>query len=143
MRAPGYKYFAALRLFFRQTPSQAKPGTLLQIKELDPSQMSPAFERSLEPGAHDLQSSLLCQHPLAQRNHIGIIVLPRQARCLNIPAESATHSFEAIGDHSFTIARAAEHDTALGLAASHRKSYRTDKDRVIDWLFRIGAEIID
>jgi hypothetical protein len=110
---------------------------------LDPAQVSPIFESRFEPGTYNRQSVILRHHSLSKRNHIGIIVLARQPRCLNIPADSTTHSFYAIGSHRFTIAGAAEHYSSLSLTTSHGMSYGTYEERVVDGLLRTRTKIFD
>jgi hypothetical protein len=70
-------------------------------------------------------------------------VLPCQSCCGYIPAESATDSFDAVGSHRFAITRAAEDHATLGLATSHCFSDRTDEERVIDRVLRVGPEVHD
>ena len=48
------------------TGDEREAAGLLQIKQLNPTQVTPAFERRFEPGAHNLQSGLLRYHPLAE-----------------------------------------------------------------------------
>src|SRR5439155_19252890 len=82
-------------------------------------------------------------HALAQRNHIGIIVLPRQARGFEVPAEGAADTLEPIGHDGLAVTRTAQHDPSLALAARYRFGGGPDEERIIHRRLGIGAEIRD
>ena len=62
---------------------------------------------------------------------------------LFVPAEAATHAFDAVGDHCLAVARATEHDAALVFSLGHRHGDRTDEIRVIAGGVRVGAHVAD
>jgi len=48
---------------------------LLLINQLNSAEVASTFERCVEPGPDNRQRDLLGQHPLPERNHVGIVVL--------------------------------------------------------------------
>src|SRR5206468_7062472 len=61
----------------------------------------------------------------------------------NIPTDSATDSFDAVGGHRFAITRAAKNHAALGLTIRHCFGDWTNEERIIDRLFRVGSKVRD
>lgn len=90
-----------------------------------------------EPQLYNFQRKILGNHPLAERDNVAVIVLPREPRCFQIPAKRAADAPHFIGNHRFTVSRSAEHDAALEFAAGHRFRSRTDEQWIVD---RSGAE---
>jgi hypothetical protein len=115
----------------------------LPINQLNPALVTAAFERRLKPRAYDLQTYLLWHHSLTERDHVGVIVLPCQACRLDIPAESATYSFDAVRHHGFAVSRATQDNAAFGPTICYCKSDGANENRIINWLFRVSAKIVD
>src|SRR5256885_12376440 len=105
--------------------------------------MASAFERSIQPDVDNLQGNLFRQHSLAQRKHVGVIVLAREACAFVIPAKSAANSFDAIRSHRFAIAGTTEHNPAFKFAGGHGEGNRPNEERIVDGLFRISAKVSD
>src|ERR1041385_5155493 len=93
---------------------------LVDVEQLDSASMPTTFKRSIQPDLDNLQSFSFSEQPLSEGNHVCVIMLPRQTCSLAIPAEGATHSFDAISAHRFAIAGAAEHDTPFNFMTHHR-----------------------
>jgi hypothetical protein len=68
-------------------------------------------------------------------------MLPRKPRRFFIPAKRAAHAMHFVRHHRFAVARSAEHNPALALAARHRFRRGADKKRVIDGFFIKRAEV--
>src|SRR5437016_4014900 len=69
---------------------------------------------------------------------------PPETRRLGVPAQGAAHAAHPVGDDRLAVARAAEHDSALGVARRHRLGHRADVERVVDRRLRgVGAEVLD
>jgi hypothetical protein len=78
---------------------------------------------------------------LAERKHIGIIVLPRKSGTFDTPAQCAANSFDAVRRHRFPVAGTAEHHAAFKLAISHGERNRTYEEWIVNRLFRISAKV--
>src|SRR5712664_193802 len=68
------------------------------VNFLNPALMPAAFKRRVEPGLHDLQGGDQVHHPFAQRNDVRIIMQPREARRVHVPADGAAHPLDAVRD---------------------------------------------
>ena len=55
--------------------------------------------------------------PAAQRQHVGVVVLPRHARGIEIVAERGARPRHLVGGHLLPLAAAADHDAAVGAVA--------------------------
>ena len=65
--------------------------------------MPASFEGRLQPDANNVQRRFQADHSLPQRNHVGIVVLPAQARRVLIPAQRATNASDPIRHHGLAI----------------------------------------
>ena len=82
--------------------------------------MASAFERSVQPDAHDLQRQTLVDYPRTESEAIGVVVLAPQAGRLLVPAERRAYARHSIGDDRFAVARTTEDDTAMALTTTDR-----------------------
>src|SRR5579871_1388900 len=108
----------------------------------DAARMPPARKRGHQPNLHDFERQFLGNHSLSDRDNVGVVVFAREPRRLEIPAERAANSAHLVRHDRFAVARAAQHDAALALAARHRLRGRTNEQRVIDGLVAVRAEIV-
>src|SRR5947209_6641769 len=104
--------------------------------------MAAALEWRLEPDAHKVEGGLEGHHALAERNHVGVVMLAREPRGFDVPAQRTTNSFDSIGDHRLAIAGAAQHDAALRVPSGHCLRHGPDKQGIIDRLLGMGPEIL-
>src|SRR3954470_11500660 len=74
----------------------------------DSPDVATAFERRLEPDTHDGERFRLADRPLAEREHVRVVVRSVPDRNLLVPAEAAADAAHAVGDHRFAITRPAE-----------------------------------
>src|ERR1035437_1260741 len=105
--------------------------------------MPSALKERFQPNPDNLESGFKAHHPLAERKHIRVVVLPAQPRGVRIPAERAPDAFDAIGDHRLAVARAAQNNAAIEFAPRHRLGHRPNEERIIDWLLRMRPKIRD
>ena len=59
------------------------PVTILSsllVEQLDPAHVTAPFKISFQPHAHNFQRVFFRNHSLAKRNHVRIVVLPRETR---------------------------------------------------------------
>src|ERR1044072_3767159 len=87
---------------------------------LDPRDVPPAFERRRQPDAHDGERLGFADGALAERQHVGVVVRSVPDGDLFGPADAAPDAADAVGHHRFAVARSAEDDAALELAAGDR-----------------------
>jgi len=100
-----------------------------------------AFEIGFEPDSYNLQRQIFGNEALTDGKDIGVIVLPRKPGRLFIPAKRTTHAVHFVRHHRFTVARAAEDNPTLALAARHRFRCRANEKRIIYGFFIKGAEV--
>src|ERR1043165_7668732 len=86
---------------------------------MDAREMTASFERGREPHFYDLEGGFHSNEPLTEAECIGIVVLPREARAFEIPAQGATNSTHFVGDNGFAVSRSSENNGAFVLAARH------------------------
>jgi hypothetical protein len=106
-----------------------------------PRQMAPALELRRQPGFHDLERLGLGNRPLADREAVGVVVRTIPNRELFVPANAATHAFDAIGDDGLAIARTTENDTALEFAGGDGTGDREAKVWVVTGSVRVRSKI--
>ena len=71
--------------------------------------VSSSFERSFEPGPHDLVRGFGGDHTLAERDDISVVMLTPQTGGFDIPTKRATDADDAIG-HDLTIVPRGDRD---------------------------------
>src|SRR5205823_4054074 len=105
--------------------------TLHRVQLGDATLMAAPFESSFEPDADYPQGELFGDQSLADRKHIGIVMLAGKPRRFFVPAQRTAHAVHLIRHHCFAISRAAEDDAALALAARYCFGCRPNKKRII------------
>src|SRR5580698_8114321 len=105
--------------------------------------MAAAVERCFEPGVHNFQRGLEGHHALAEGDDIGVVVMTAEARGLDVPAQRAANTLDAVGGDGLAVAGAAEDDAALAFAARDGLRHGPDEKRIIHGRVREGAEVTD
>src|ERR1035437_5111408 len=105
--------------------------------------MPSALKERFQPNPDNLESGFKAHHPLAERKHIRVVVLPAQPRGVRIPAERAPDAFDAIGDHRLAVARAAQNNAAIEFAPRPRLGPRPHEERIIDRFLGMRPKIRD
>src|SRR5712691_10024563 len=112
-------------------------GGLISLDHLDAPEVTAAGKRRGQPDRDDFQGQVLGEHAFAERENVAIVVFAGQTRALEAPAKSAANAADFVGDHGFAVARAAENDAAVELAA--RDSFRRGANEQ-GIIYRLGAE---
>ncbi len=103
--------------------------------------MPPPLEFRFEPNFYNLQSQIERDHALAEGDHIRVVVLAGKTRRLRVPAERAANTTHLVRADGFAIAGAPKNDAPGDVPARNRFGCRSDKQRVIDGVRAVGAEI--
>ena len=77
----------------------------------------------------------------AHGQHVGVVVLAAQAGGEEVVAQRGPHAVDLVGGDLLALARAAEHDAAVGLARDDGAADRGADRRVVDRLGAVGAEV--
>ena len=77
------------------------------------------------------------------RQHVGVVVLTRQARRVQAVAERGADALDLVGSELLTLARTTEHDADVGLAVAHRASGSRAELGIVDALRRVRAMVDD
>src|SRR5207247_8577179 len=83
---------------------------------LDPPLMTSALERRGEPQRQDLVGEAERDNASAHRKHVGVVVLARQPRRIEIVAERRTDAGDLVRCDLLALTAAAEDDAALDAA---------------------------
>src|SRR6266851_1674506 len=105
--------------------------------------MAPALVLRLEPELEDLVREPVGDDASAHREDIGVVVLARQPRGVEIVAERGAYAWHLVGGDLLALAAAAEHDAAIGAPLDDRATDGETDRRVVDRLLAVGAEILD
>src|SRR5512140_519209 len=118
----------------RPTPSHG-------VDLVDPPLVSPTLERRFQPHL-EYRLELRGRHePLANGQHVRIVVQARVSRRLHVPAQRASHARNAVRHDRFTIARSAEHDSALEFAQRDREGNGANELRVVHRFIGARSEV--
>ena len=79
----------------------------------------------------------------AHREHVGVVVLARQAGGVEIVAERGADAAHLVGGDLLALAAAAEHDAAVGAPVGDRAADADADRRVVDRRLAVGAVIVD
>ena len=79
----------------------------------------------------------------ADRQHVGVVVGPRQAGRVQVVAERGPHAAHLVGGELLALAAAADHDAEVGVAVAHAAPDGGAERRVVDGLGRVGAVVDD
>lgn len=67
--------------------------------------MPATFKLRREPDLHNFQSDLKRDQPLPEADHIGIVMLAREAGAFDVPANGAADAFDFVGDDGLAVSR--------------------------------------
>lgn len=76
--------------------------------------MPSAFERSLQPRRQNLVRETEGDDASAHGEDVGVVVLSRKTRRIEIVAERGAHADDFVRGDLFALAGTAEHDAAIG-----------------------------
>jgi hypothetical protein len=79
----------------------------------------------------NLESRLDGDHPLADRDHVCVVMLPREHGALSAPAQGAADAAHLVRDDRLPISGATEDDSALAFPAGDSLCRRVNEERVI------------
>ena len=105
--------------------------------------MAAAVERRLEPEPQNFVGQAGGDDAPAHRQDVGIVVLARQPRRVQIVAERGANAGHLIGGDLLALSAATEYDAALGTPLGDR-TRDTETDRwIVDRRVVIGAVIVN
>jgi hypothetical protein len=110
---------------------------------IDAPLMPSALERCRQPECHDLVCQPGPDDPSANGEHIGVVVLPRHPRRVELVAERRTHAGDFVGRYLLALTAAAHHDAAIGLTAHDGATDPGADRRVVNRILRVRAVIVD
>src|SRR5258707_7155331 len=97
------------------------PSTFFLHGDLvEPALVAPARVLRLQPELEDLVRETEGDDASADREDVGVVVLARQARGIQIVAERRADAGYLVGGDLFALTAAAEHDPAIGAPLDHR-----------------------
>ena len=105
--------------------------------------MASALERRVQPERQDLVGEAEGDDAAAHREDVGVVVLARQPRRVEIVAERGADARHLVGGDLLALAAAAEHDAAIGAAVGDRAADADADRRVVDRRLAVGAVIVD
>src|SRR5712692_4140587 len=126
----------------RSNGRASRAGLLHSLDKSDPPSVAAPRKRGGQPDPHNFQRQLLWNHALAEGQNIAVVMFPRKARRLDIPAQRATNSADLIRDDGLTVPRTPENDASIEFAAGHRLRGRTYEQRIIHRGIAKCAEIL-
>ena len=102
-----------------------------------------AFERGVQPERQDLVGQAEGDDAAAHREDVGVVVLARQPRGVEIVAQRGADAGDLVGGDLLALAAAAEHDAAVGAAFGDRAADGDADRRIVDRRLAVGAVIVD
>jgi hypothetical protein len=113
--------------------ARSDPGARRQLVDLrDAARVASAFERRREPRGDERPRALGVEAVGRQREHVGVVVLARHARRLDVLHPRRAHAREAVGGVADTEPAAADHDPARHVAARDRARSRGGEVGIVD-----------
>src|SRR5688572_15797634 len=116
-------------------------GSRSAIELVDADLVAPALEGRLEPDPDEGQCLVGREQPLADADHIGVVVRSSQTGRLLAPDDRAAHASNAVGGHRLAVAGPTEHDATITTALGDRERGRAHRVRVVNRVGRGGAEV--
>ena len=104
--------------------------------------MPPAFERRVEPQREDLVREAEGDDAAAHREDVGVIVLARQPRRIEIVAQRGAHACDLVGRDLLALPAAAEDDTAVRTVFGDRAADPDADRRVVHRILVVCAVIV-
>ena len=105
--------------------------------------MATALERGAEPERQNLVGQPEGDDAPPHGEDVGVVVLARQPRGVEIVAERGADADHLVGGDLLALTGAAEHDAPVGSAGRHRAPDRRADRRVVDRGVAVGAVIVD
>src|SRR5262245_65459621 len=105
--------------------------------------MSPPRKRRGQPEREDLIRQCKGDDAATQREHVCIVVFPRQARCIQVVAERGANASNFVCRDLFTLTASTEHDAAVSRSVRNSLANRDANRRVVHGSFAIGAMVVD
>jgi hypothetical protein len=102
-----------------------------------------SFERRVEEEPHDLLGKLRRHDTRPDRQDVGVVVRPRHAGGVQVVAQRGARTVHLVRRNLLTLAAAAEHDAAFGVAAHDRAGDGRTVRRVVDRVLGVRAEVVD
>lgn len=93
--------------------------------------MTTAFETGLQPDLNDPQGKVPGDHPLSDRNEVGVIVPTAEPGRLLVPAQRTTNAANLVGRDGFAVAASTQNDSPFTLAVRDRQGGRADEIGII------------
>src|SRR3954451_2368417 len=105
--------------------------------------MTAALVLGLQPQLEDLVGEADRDDAAAHREDVGVVVLARQPRGVEVVAQRRTNPVDLVRGDLLALPAAAEHDAAIGAPVDHGAAYREADRRVVDRLLVRRAEVLD
>src|SRR5258708_29060958 len=103
--------------------------------------MAPAFEFGAEKYPEAILGDFGAEDAGAQRQHVGVVVLAREACGGHVVADGGAHGAVPVGGDRDADAGATDEDAAPGLAGLYRPRQRSGEIRIIHGFRPFGAEV--
>ena len=124
--------------------SDLGPLPLLERRDLFDAPLVPAaLERRGEPERDDLVGQPASDDPAAEREDVGVVVLPGQPGGIEIVAECGTGPRYLVGGHLLPLAAAADDDAAIRALAHDRARDRGANLRIVHRIAAVCPEVVD
>ena len=104
--------------------------------------MAPARERRDEPELDDLVGERGGDDAAADRQDVGVVVLARHPRTIQVVAEGGANPVDLVGRDLFPLAAPADDDAAIRLAVRDQPRDLGADRRIVDRRFRIRSAIV-
>ena len=110
---------------------------------IEPPLVPSALEGRLQPQRKDFVGEPERDDAAAHREDVGIVVLAREARRVDIVAERSAHAGDLVGRDLLALAAAADDDAAIGAALGDRPAHGDADGRVVHRRLAVRAMIVD
>src|ERR1022692_552411 len=110
--------------------SLARNSRLVQL--LDSCHVSAGIEWGQEPRIHDEQELVSGHEPLSNRKDVRVVVRARESSGLDVPADRAANTTNAVGHHGLSVAGAAKDDATFAFSPGDGDRQGANHVRVVD-----------
>ena len=104
--------------------------------------MAAAGKGGGEPDLHQVEGHPLAEHPLAEAEHVGVVMLPAHAGRIGVVAQGGADGRLAVGHHRHADARAADEDAPVARTRGHRPADGAGKLRIVHRRTRVRAHVL-
>jgi len=104
--------------------------------------MTSALVVGLQPQREDLVREAEGDDPSAHRQDVGVVVLARQSRGVEIVAEGGADARHLVRGDLFALAAAAKDDAAFGAAVNYGPAHGEAVRRIVHRFLAVGAEVV-